>query len=139
MTPEEEKAWKRVFELAGIDVEIDLVKLGEIIREAVRKIVRARDDFDREMQEVAAPANDVLTQTLEEVSLEEVAKRYIFGYEPTTRKKKRERDRRRIAKQTTASRFRQYKARESGWAAQKRTGQRRREWRGPWRAENRTN
>ncbi len=129
MTVEEEKAWKRAFELAGID----LVKLGEIIREAVREIIRAWDDFDRGMQEVAALANDVLTQTPEEISLEEVAKCYIFSYEPTTRKKKQERDRRRTAKQTTASRFRQYKARESGWTAQKRTAQRRREWRGPWK------
>lgn len=133
MTVEEEKAWNRAFELAGIDVGIDLVKLGEIIREAVREIIRAWDDFDRGMQEAAALANDVLTQTPEEISLEEVAKCYIFGYEPTTRKKKQERDRRRTAKQTTASRFRQYKARESAWAAQKRTGPRRREWRGPWK------
>ena len=129
MTVEEEKAWKRAFELAGIDV----VKLGEIIRAAVQEIVRVWNDFDREMQAVATLANNMLAQTQEEVSLEEVVKRYIFGYEPTARKKKRERDRRRAVEQATASRFRQYKAKESAWAAQKRTGQRRREWRGPWK------
>ena len=129
MTVEEEKAWKRAFELAGGDV----VKLGEIIREAVREIVRAWDDFDQEMQEGARLANNMLAQTLEEVSLEEVEKCYIFGYEPTARKKKRERDRRGMVEQATAARFRQQQGRESAWSVKKRTGQRRREWRGPWK------
>ena len=45
----------------------------------------------------------------------------------------------RAVERENASRFRQRKARESTWAVQKRTGQRKREWRGPWRETKRTN
>ena len=57
---------------------------------------------------------------------------------PTARDRKAAREKRRAMEQATAARFRQYRASESAWAAQKRTGPRRREWRGPWRGE-RTN
>lgn len=43
------------------------------------------------------------------------------------------REKLRAVERENASRFRQRKTRESAWAARKRTGQRRREWRGPWR------
>ena len=39
----------------------------------------------------------------------------------------------RAVERENVSRFRQRKARESTWAVQKRTGQRKREWRGPTR------
>lgn len=45
----------------------------------------------------------------------------------------------RAVERENASRFRQRKAGESAWAVQKRTGQRKREWRGPWRETKRTN
>ena len=45
----------------------------------------------------------------------------------------------RAVERENVSRFRQRKARESTWAVQKRTGQRKREWRGPWRETKRTN
>lgn len=48
------------------------------------------------------------------------------------RERKETREKLRAAEQESASRFRQYKARENAWAAQKRTGPRQREWRGPW-------
>lgn len=53
--------------------------------------------------------------------------------------RKETREKRRAVEQAAASRFRQHKARETAWTARKRTNPRKREWRGPWRAENRTN
>ena len=52
---------------------------------------------------------------------------------PTAWDQKEAREKQRAVERAVSSRFRQYKARESAWTAQKRTGQRRREWRGPWR------
>lgn len=50
---------------------------------------------------------------------------------PTAWDRKEAREKQRAVERAASSRFRQYKARESAWAAEKRTGQRRREWRGP--------
>ena len=47
--------------------------------------------------------------------------------------RKEARENRRAVERETASRFRQCRARETAWAARKRTSQRQREWRGPWR------
>ena len=47
--------------------------------------------------------------------------------------RKEEREKQRAVERETASRFRQYKARESAWSVRKRTDQRKREWRGPWK------
>lgn len=49
------------------------------------------------------------------------------------------REKLRAIERENVSRFRQYKAKESTWAARKRTGPRQREWRGPWRDAKRTN
>lgn len=53
----------------------------------------------------------------------------------TTWERKEAREKLRVVEQDTASRFRQYKASERNWSAQKRTGQRKREWRGPLKTE----
>jgi len=55
------------------------------------------------------------------------------------RERKETREKLRAAERATVYRFRQYKDKETAWTAQKRTDHRRREWRGPWRAEKRTN
>ncbi len=49
------------------------------------------------------------------------------------------REKLRAVERENASRFRQRKVGESAWTARKRTGQRKREWRGPWREAKRTN
>ncbi|NCE63045.1 hypothetical protein D1159_00265 [Pseudoflavonifractor sp. 524-17] len=60
--------------------------------------------------------------------------------DPTTAWDQKEaREKLRAVERETASRFRQRKARESAWAARKRIGQRKREWRGSWREAKRTN
>lgn len=66
-----------------------------------------------------------------EESLEELEKSGAFDYEQTARKKKRERDRRQAIERGNAARFRQYRVTETAWRARKRTGARRREYRGP--------
>lgn len=53
--------------------------------------------------------------------------------------RKEEREKLRAAERENAARFRQRKSKESAWAAQKRTGRRKREWRGPWRDTKRRN
>ena len=47
--------------------------------------------------------------------------------------RKEDREKRRAVERATAARFRQRKSRENVWSTKKRTGQRRREWRGPWK------
>lgn len=44
-----------------------------------------------------------------------------------------EREKRKAVERATAHHFRQYKGRENAWNTKKRTGRRRREWRGPWK------
>lgn len=51
------------------------------------------------------------------------------------RDREKTREKRRTVERETASRFHQYKAKESKWNARKRTTPRQREWRGPWREE----
>lgn len=45
--------------------------------------------------------------------------------------RKEAREKQRAVERAASSRFRQYRTRESAWSAQKRTGPRWREWRGP--------
>lgn len=52
---------------------------------------------------------------------------------PTARDRKEARQKRRAVERATVSHFRQYRARETAWTMQKRTGPRHREWRGPWK------
>ncbi len=72
-------------------------------------------------------------------SLEEMDKKGTPLGLTTTWDRKEAWEKRRSVERAAASRFRQYKARKTAWTMQKRTGPRRREWRGPWRAEKRTN
>lgn len=44
-----------------------------------------------------------------------------------------EREKQRAVERVNIYRFHQYKAKEKAWAIKKRTGKRRREWRGPWK------
>lgn len=117
MTDEQIRAWGLALKLVGLDP----VEVAETLRQL--------DEAMRILVEVAEQAcNMTLTGFAE--SLEELEKRGAFDHEQTTRKKKRERDRRMVAKRSNAASFRQYKAKEAAWRTQKRTGARRREYRG---------
>lgn len=120
VTDDHVEMWVRVLKLAGVDSEIAI--------EVARR-------FGEEMRILAEEAENIIRALGYDVVelMKELEKCGVFDYEPTARKKKRERDRRKIIKRDTASRFRQYKARESDWATRERTGPRCREWRGPWK------
>ena len=101
-------------------------KAGVSLGEAVAMVLRAIQDFGSGLEVAFAP---FLGEPDDLMMLE--AKEPLDL--PTVWDRKEAREKRRAVERATASRFRQHKARESGWTAQKRTGQRRREWRGSWK------
>lgn len=120
MTDEQIQAWRKALAAAGYD-PIKVAETIERFNEAIRILA-----------EELAKALNVIFNGLAE-SLEELEKCGVFDYEQTARKKRQQRDRRMVAKRSNAASFRQYKAKETAWRTQKRTGARRREWRGPWK------
>lgn len=130
LTDEQVEAWKRAFELAGVDLDA----LGKCLVKIAKALTIAYMEFEKAMEQVANIARACLIAAENELeefeALEGELKKLNF---PTVRDRKEEREKRRAAERATASRFRQYKASESAWSARKRTGPRRREWRGPWK------
>ena len=120
MMDERVQVWMRVFELARIDEET----LAEVLKEIADSIQIAFEKMIDEVISLCRPVSEML---------EEMEKCGVFDYEQTARKKKRQRERRMVAKRSNTASFRQYKAKETAWRTQKRTGARRREWRGPWK------
>lgn len=120
MMDERVQAWMRAFELAGIDEET----LAEVLKKIADSIQVAFEKLIDEVISLCRPVSEML---------EEMEKCGVFDYEQTARKKRQQRDRRMVAKRSNAASFRQYKAKETAWRTQKRTGARRREWRGPWK------
>lgn len=129
---------------------------GQTVDEEVLEDIRARvkkyiEDFisaefgglaEEETQKFAEVAGIFAGQTA--YSLEEVVEAMMNaitgGVNPKRLRRElseltAEREKRRAVERETASRFRQHKARETAWAARKRTRPRQREWRGPWRGE----
>lgn len=104
-------------------------KRGVALEEAVGMVLKAIQDFGDGLKTAFAPF-------LGEPDFFEA----IEPGEPlditTAWDRKEAREKQRAVERAASSRFRQYRTRESTWAARKRTGQRRKEWRGPWR-ENR--
>ena len=107
-------------------------------------MVELAEEEARELAEAAGVFAEITFYPLEEI-IEAMAKVFNADINPkrarrgwdftTAWDRKEAREKRQAVERATAARFRQYRARESTWAAQKRTGQRRREWRGPWRGE----
>lgn len=100
-------------------------RVGVSLEEAVGIVLKAIQEFGNYMKTTLAPF-------LGEPDLKVFEPGEPLDV-PTAWDRKEAREKRRAVERAAASRFQQYKARESSWAAQKRTGQRRREWRGPWR------
>ena len=108
------------------------------------ELVELAEEEARELAEAAGVFAEITFYPLEEI-IEAMAKVFNADINPkrarrgwdftTAWDRKEAREKRQAVERATAARFRQYRARESTWAAQKRTGQRRREWRGPWRGE----
>ena len=100
-------------------------KAGVTLEEAVGMVLKAIQDFGDGLKAAFAPF-------LGELDLTAIEPGEPLDV-PTAWDRKEAREKQRAMEQATAARFRQYKARESAWAAQKRAGRRRREWRGPWK------
>ena len=103
-------------------------KAGVTLEEAVGMVLKAIQDFGDGLKAAFAPF-------LGEPDLTAIEPGEPLDV-PTAWDRKEAREKQRAVERAAAARFRQYRTRKSTWATQKRTGPRRREWRGPWR-ENR--
>lgn len=130
ITDEQAEAWARGFRATGVDLD----NLEKVIREIAETIVFVCMEFEKAMEQVANIVRTGLVAAANELEeLETVRKEAALWKPSTVRDRKMSREKRQAVERATAARFRQYKAIESAWAAQKRTGPRRREWRGPWK------
>lgn len=108
-------------------------ELAELLGEEAREFVEAARIF---AEQTTYSLEAVMGAMMNALNGDINPKRARRGWDFTTAWDRKEaREKRQAVERATAARFRQYRARESTWAAQKRTGQRRREWRGPWRGE----
>ncbi len=119
----EEEAQK-VVKVARVFAERSGVSLVEAVSTVLNALQIMRDELRTQMENFACLFEEIMRPHEERSEPMDL---------PTVWDRKEAREKRRAVERATASRFRQYKARESAWAAQKRTGQRRREWRGPWK------
>lgn len=130
LTDEQVEAWRRAFELVGVDMDA----LGECLVKLAKAAAIAYMEFEKAMEQVANIVRAGLIEAANELeefeALEGELKKLNL---PTARNRKEAREKWRAAERATVSRFRQYKTGESAWSARKRTGPRRREWRGPWK------
>ena len=111
-------------------------ELAELAEEEARELMEAARIF---AEQTAYSLEAVMGAMMNALNGPVNPKRARRGWDFTTAWDRKEaREKRQAVERATAARFRQYRARESTWAAQKRTGQRRREWRGPWRGEKLT-
>lgn len=130
LTDEQVEAWKRAFELAGVDLDA----LGECLLKIAKALTIAYMELEKAMEQVANIARAGLIEAASELEEFEDLERELKKLNlHTARDRKETREKRRAVERAAASRFRQYRVRESAWSARKRTGPRRREWRGPWK------
>ena len=130
ITDEQAEAWARGLRAAGVDPD----GLMKVVREIAEAAVIAYMELEKVMEQVANIARAGLIETANELEeFEDLERELKMLDRPTAWDRKKARERRRAAEREAASRFRQYKASEKAWSARKRTGPRRREWRGPWK------
>ena len=130
ITDEQAEAWARGLRAAGVDPD----GLMKVVREIAEAAVIAYMELEKVMEQVANIVWMGLAQAANELEeLEAVRKKAALLELPTARDRKISREKWQALERATAARFRQYRTNESKWAAQKRTGPRRREWRGPWK------
>ena len=129
--------------------EIDSLLREREMELAMEAIAGYSETETREIMKKARAMAEWRTCSLEEI-IGEIMSAVARGESPekvkgeflqfkTAWDRKEARGKLRAVERENVSRFRQRKARESTWAVQKRTGQRKREWRGPWRETKRTN
>ena len=129
--------------------EIDSLLREREMELAMEAIAGYSETETREIMKKARAMAEWRTCSLEEI-IGEIMSAVARGESPekvkgeflqfkTAWDRKEARGKLRAVERENVSRFRQRKAGESAWAVQKRTGQRKREWRGPWRETKRTN
>lgn len=110
LTDEQVEAWKRAFELAGVDLNA----LGECLVKIAKAMTIAYMGFEKAMEKVANIAQAGLVEAAKELEeLEAIRKEAAHFNPPTERDRKEAREKWRAAERATASRFRQYKVSES--------------------------
>lgn len=130
LTDEQVEAWKRALEMAGVDLDT----LGKCLLKIAKALTIAYMEFEKDMEQVANIARTGLIEAASEMEeFEDLERELKMLDRPTAWERKKARERRRAEEREAASRFQQYKASESAWSVRKRTGPRRREWRGPWK------
>lgn len=128
LTGRADKAMKRII-AETVDQSREIEEIARILAErtgismeqAIGAIMNAMQWRTCELEEVLVALNLLFDQ------LQAQAKRSIKLALHAEREKWR------AAERANIHRFHQYKAKENAWAIKKRTGKRRREWRGPWK------
>lgn len=129
-TDEQKKEWARDLCAAGVEAGV----IAEVLREIAESVIIKCIEFEEAMAQIANIMRLGLVEAANELEeLEALRKRAALLELPTAWDRKEAREKQRAVERAASSRFRQYRTRESAWSAQKRTGPRRREWRGPWR------
>lgn len=135
------------------DVDEIIDRLTSVEMEKRRENLRKELDQMKEILKSAGEAMDLRLKEYE-IEVKRIAKIMGIGVErtesqpekladlekkkdrldsPVALDRKEARKKQRAAERETASRLRQYRVAKNCWAAGKRTGPRRREWRGPWK------
>ena len=130
LTDKQKEEWAQALCVAGVDLDA----LGECLLKIAKDLTIMYMEFEKAMEQVANIARAGLIETASEPEeFEDLERELKMLDRPTAWDRKKARERRRAAEREAVSRFRQYKVSEKAWSAQKRTGPRRREWRGPWK------
>lgn len=129
-TDEQKKEWARDLCAAGVEAGV----IADVLREIAESVIIKCIEFEEAMAQIANIIRLGLVEAANELEeLEALRKKAALLELPTAWDRKEAREKQRAVERAASSRFRQYRTRESAWSAQKRTGPRRREWRGPWR------
>lgn len=107
-------------------------EFAELAGEEVRELAEAAGIFAEMSSYSLAEVMEAMANAFNGGVNPKQVRRAFFGL-ATAWDRKELREKQRAVERETASRFRQYKAGENAWATRKRTGPRRREWRGPAR------
>lgn len=104
LTDEQAEAWKRAFELAGVDLDA----LGECLLKIAKALTIAYMELEKAMEQVANIARAGLIEAASELEeFEDLERELKMLDRPTAWDRKKARERRRAAEREAASRFRQ--------------------------------
>lgn len=130
LADKQKEEWARALCAAGVEAGV----IAEALREIAESVIIKCIEFEEAVAKIANIMRLGLVEAANELEeLEALRKKAALLELPTAWDRKEAREKQRAVERAASSRFRKYRTRESAWSAQKRTGPRRREWRGPWR------